>query len=106
VRSACTRWAPDKPLPEPRVDYAISRVRHGGLLQGRVKVVLDLDAVRRRSPEDNQNGLWLRRFCAEIEDRWRTDLRTTLRARRADLVVGWSESWLEDRAALQRGQGR
>jgi hypothetical protein len=106
VRDACTRWAPDRPRPEPRVDYAISRARHGGLLQGRVKVVLDLDAVKRRSPEDNQNGLWLRRFCAEIEDRWRTDLRTTLRARRADLVVGWSESWLEDRAALQRGQGR
>lgn len=103
VGDACRRWVPDGPWPDPRFDYVISRVRHGGLLQGRVKVVLDLDVIAGHAPIESGNGIWRRRFCAEIEDRWRTDLRTTLRARRADLIVGWSESWLDDRAVLQRG---
>lgn len=102
VRDACQRWAPGTPTPDPRVDYVISRVRAGGLLQGRAKIVLGLGAVKHHWPEGTDDGHWLRRFCAEIEDRWRTDLHASLRPRRADLVVGWSESWLARRPPLRR----
>jgi hypothetical protein len=102
VSDACAEWAPEGPSPEPRVDYVVSRVRHGGRLQGLAKVVLDLEVIRDRWPDGKGNGGWLRRFCAEIEARWRTDLESTLRPRRSDLVVAWTESWLAARSPARR----
>lgn len=102
VQQAYERWTPTGPPCNPGLDYVISRVTVGGALRGRAKVVPDLEAVKQTWPEGGEGGRWLRRFCAEIEDRWRTDLEDKLDLRRADLVVGWSESWLAARPALRR----
>jgi hypothetical protein len=102
VRRSCARWAERGPYPRPHMDYVISRVRTGGWLRGRAKVALDLEAIKEHWPEGKENGHWLRRFCAEVEDRWRSDIQTSLCPPRADLVVGWSESWLAARPSLRR----
>ena len=68
----------------------------------KVLLVLDLDAVRFHWPEGIEDGNWLRRFCAEVEDRWRAHLQATVAPREADLVVGWSESWLARRPTGRR----
>ena len=102
VRDACAHWASDKPTPDPRVDDVISQVETRGVLEGWAKIVLDLDAVRDHWPEGADNGHWLRRFCAEVEDRWRTDVEAGVRPRWSNLAVGWSETWLTARANPRR----